>query len=741
MKRCGRKSKKVNSTSDINEYDAINDAIRQRVVTENEQRYKQFRSFVRECQQGAPKALKHSAKINNMNNLVTLEEEDAIVSCPEKIEEKFRSFYANLYKSEVTDENEMCRWVNEYQNTTTFPLEECISINEVEKAINRLNNLSAPGLDGLTAPFYKMFKKEIAPTLCEMFNESILQGKLPLGLNLAVIKLLPKIDRPITVGDFRPISLINTDAKILAHILAERMKVTLSQLITGNQHAYLTGRQINVAIRRINDVVGKRLSNGKCLMNIDFAKAFDTIDRCYIFKLLEKLRLSAFTLNAVRTLYDNTTAVIEINGYLSQSFRIHRGVRQGCPLSALLFNLALDPLIQKINSLSHNLFHSHTKVIAYADDMTCCPTTDGVPLLINLLANFGEATQLKINLKKTEILTDSALSNLRCVQSTQILGVQINVEQKSANLRELLAKAISKHQPKLNLCVTFKARADAINTFIVPKFLHAARHQAVTVGTLAKCQSDLLRIIYPNAKYDIKSAVLHQDKKDGGIGFVYLPLRVLVAKLKDFLAAHGDTFPLIIDTTTRSLLKHSLVKLHVSDAGQCLIICNRTNASIPLSAKFKELYAFVIESKFPRSEVDERLIDSVNKYNCQTTELKKFCANIWLSDYLFPHEKNLFYRLAFNSIRDKQSKWLDNLVDSPICSFCDEEFETNDHLIFECKKLETAKTKLNLKNWRDIFCKKLDLKHRFVSSVLFGSLKCTPSSSLNYIDYFLEMES
>ena len=96
-------------------------------------------------------------------------------------------------------------------------------------------------------------------------------------------------------------------------------------------------------------------------------------------------------------------------------------------------------------------------MIAYADDMTCCPTTDGVPLLINLLANFGEATQLKINLKKTEILTDSALSNLRCVQSTQILGVQINVEQKLANLRELLAKAISKHQPKLNLCVTLKA--------------------------------------------------------------------------------------------------------------------------------------------------------------------------------------------------------------------------------------------------------------------------------------------
>ena len=88
-----------------------------------------------------------------MNNLVTLEEDDAVVLCPEKIEEKFRSFYANLYKSEVTDENEMCRWVNEYQNTTSFPLEECISINEVERAINRLNNLSAPGLDGLTVPF------------------------------------------------------------------------------------------------------------------------------------------------------------------------------------------------------------------------------------------------------------------------------------------------------------------------------------------------------------------------------------------------------------------------------------------------------------------------------------------------------------------------------------------------------------------------------------------------------------
>ena len=123
------------------------------------------------------------------------------------------------------------------------------------------------------------------------------------------------------------------------------MKVILSKLISKNQHAYLTGRQINVTLKKIASYIGRGLKNNKCVMNIDFAKAFDTIDRDYIFAILAKIGVGSFMIDAVKTLYTNTKAAIEVNGFISIPITTQRGVRQGCPLSALLFIMGLDPLL------------------------------------------------------------------------------------------------------------------------------------------------------------------------------------------------------------------------------------------------------------------------------------------------------------------------------------------------------------------------------------------------------------
>ena len=118
-------------------------------------------------------------------------------------------------------------------------------------------------------------------------------------------------------------------------------------------------------------ITPERLANrGSCAVKLDFSKAFDRVDRSLLIIVLKVLNLDEFSVRAIETLYIGSKAVIEINGFLSASIKIHRGVRQGCPLSAFLFTVFIEPLLQAIESteaidgfglLCPNYFHMQTK--------------------------------------------------------------------------------------------------------------------------------------------------------------------------------------------------------------------------------------------------------------------------------------------------------------------------------------------------------------------------------------------
>ena len=150
-----------------------------------------------------------------------------------------------------------------------------------------------------------------------VFNECHVRQKLPCSMEKAVIKVLPKMDSPQSVDDYRSISLINSDAKIFAHILAERAKQMFHNVIQKHQHAYLSGRQINLALSKISKSAGSLRAHDNVLININFTKAFDTIDRSFRFLLLEKLKVPGVFLNCVKALYRRTPSYVEFNGHIS----------------------------------------------------------------------------------------------------------------------------------------------------------------------------------------------------------------------------------------------------------------------------------------------------------------------------------------------------------------------------------------------------------------------------------------
>ena len=183
-----------------------------------------------------------------------------------------------------------------------------------------------------------------------------------------MITLLEKKDKDKRFPkNWRPISLINVDVKIASKALAKRLEPILPSLIHHSQTAFIKGRSIFDAVRTIDDTLEYAIRNNTSgiLVAIDFEKAFDSLNREFLLKVLEKYNFGTYFMQWIKTLYTNFTTDL---------FCVNRGVRQGDPLSPLLFILALEALTcyigqdRNIHGLTFN--NEEIKLTLFADDMT-----------------------------------------------------------------------------------------------------------------------------------------------------------------------------------------------------------------------------------------------------------------------------------------------------------------------------------------------------------------------------------
>lgn len=153
-------------------------------------------------------------------------------------------------------------------------------------------------------------------------------------------------------SNYRPISLLNLDIKLLAKILATRMNNIIGHLIHKDQTGFIPKRQAGDNIRQALLLIhaAKIRHIPACLVSLDIKKAFDSVTWPYMDYILQKLGFGNHFLTWVSSLYNMPRAYIKYSGYKSSMFDINRGTRQGCPLSPLLFALLIEPLAQLIRT-------------------------------------------------------------------------------------------------------------------------------------------------------------------------------------------------------------------------------------------------------------------------------------------------------------------------------------------------------------------------------------------------------
>jgi hypothetical protein len=218
---------------------------------------------------------------------------------------------------------------------------------------------------------------------------------------------------PTEIENYRPITLLNTDYKLLTKTMALLPMKPIKNLIHPDQAGFIPNWQIFNHIRLVKTVLtyAETMEVDSTMVALDQEKAYDKIRHDYLWETLAKFNLPNSFMNTVRSLYENAHTQVAINGVMSTPFRVKRGVCQGDPLSCLLFNLAIEPLACKIRNsedidrLTIPGLKSRIKVNLFVDDMTLYLSKDNrMDKVESILKAWCKVSGAKFNMEKTEII-------------------------------------------------------------------------------------------------------------------------------------------------------------------------------------------------------------------------------------------------------------------------------------------------------------------------------------------------
>ena len=261
---------------------------------------------------------------------------DAISTYPFEILNTERRFYEKLYSKQNT--NVSSEEANSFLNNPNLLRlseelsESCegeITLKQCETILNSFKTGKTPGNDGIPVEFYRVFWPWLGKFMVDSFNEAYNKKEMSHSQKQAVITLIKKKGKDRNyLENWRPISLINVDAKIASKVIATRVIKALPEIIHCNQTGYVKGRFIGEAARSIMDVMDYTKKNiPGILLFIDFEKAFDSIDWEFMVKCLDVFGFGPSLKGWIETFYKNISSCVINNGMCTSQFEIQRGVR------------------------------------------------------------------------------------------------------------------------------------------------------------------------------------------------------------------------------------------------------------------------------------------------------------------------------------------------------------------------------------------------------------------------------
>jgi hypothetical protein len=305
--------------------------------------------------------------------------------------------------------------------------------------VREMNGDKAQGSDGFSMAFFQqcwgVLKKDIMAIFSEVHNSCQFER----SLNATFVSLIPKKVDALEVKDFRPISLVGGVYKIISKVLANRLKSVLGKIISSSQNAFIGGRQILDSVLIANECLDSQMRSGEVglLCKLDLEKAYDHVNWDFLFYMLQRCGFGERWREWIKFCISTVKFSILVNGTPSGFFQSSRGIRQGDPLSPLLFVVVMEALSRMLYaSMRQGLLSSFSVGIRgnealvvnhllFADDTLIFwrAQAEHVRNLRCTFLCFEAVSGLRINLGKSELVPIGEVEDVESL--AHILGCRI----------------------------------------------------------------------------------------------------------------------------------------------------------------------------------------------------------------------------------------------------------------------------------------------------------------------------
>jgi exonuclease III len=473
-------------------------------------------------------------------------------------------FYNNLYKKQPKTETnqqqtaeEKAMWELDGPKLDKEANEEMIgelTENEIWEIIKESPTNKSPGTDGLTNEFYKTYWSIIKKPLMNSLRYGLQTGELGISQRRGIISLIPKPQKNLDeLKNWRPITLLNNDYKYLTKAIGKRISKQLPKIISNDQGGFVKGRYIGCNIQRIVTTMRtceEQQING-LMTNIDFEKAFDTLDWQHLHKVMEYLNFPEQIINWTETIYNNIETCITNNGHISQFIKPQRGVRQGCPLSPYLFIIAMEVMNRWLKNVMEGYElkdndGNNFLINQFADDTSIMLNNNrgAIRQLFKHLQTYGKISGLRINIEKTEIITLGTISETDVPKEhrkyiknkVKYLGAVITRDEKETttlNTEEAMKKIDQLINTWKHRRMPISGKIAIIKSLLIPQLTYyLSIMTSPNKDKIKEINRKLYNFIYNGKSEKIKREIIIGDYNDGGYKMIDLESFIKGIKLR-----------------------------------------------------------------------------------------------------------------------------------------------------------------------------------------------------------------